>query len=61
MPGLRFDFAGLGASEGKFADTNFSSNVEDLLAATGFLRDKFAAPKLLIGHSLGGTAVLAVR
>lgn len=56
---LRFDFAGLGASEGRFADTNFSSNVEDLIAAAGFLRDKFAAPKLLIGHSLGGTAVLA--
>jgi alpha/beta superfamily hydrolase len=56
---LRFDFAGLGASEGKFADTNFSSNVEDLLAAADFLRARFAAPKLLIGHSLGGTAVLA--
>jgi putative redox protein len=56
---LRFDFAGLGASEGKFADTNFSSNVEDLIAAADFLRSKFAAPKLLIGHSLGGTAVLA--
>lgn len=56
---LRFDFAGLGASEGKFADTNFSSNVEDLIAAADFLRDKFAAPKLLVGHSLGGTAVLA--
>jgi len=56
---LRFDFAGLGASEGKFVDTNFSSNVEDLLAATDFLRTRFAAPTLLIGHSLGGTAVLA--
>jgi uncharacterized protein len=56
---LRFDFAGLGASEGKFADTNFSSNVEDLIAAAGFLREKFAAPRLLIGHSMGGTAVLA--
>lgn len=56
---LRFDFAGLGASEGKFVDTNFSSNVEDLLAATDFLRTRFAAPALLIGHSLGGTAVLA--
>jgi alpha/beta superfamily hydrolase len=56
---LRFDFAGLGASEGKFADTNFSSNVDDLVAAADFLRDQFAAPKLLIGHSLGGTAVLA--
>jgi putative redox protein len=56
---LRFDFAGLGNSQGKFADTNFSSNVEDLLAAADFLRQKFAAPRLLIGHSLGGTAVLA--
>jgi len=56
---LRFDFAGLGASEGKFAETNFSSNVEDLVAAADFLRSAFAAPKLLVGHSLGGTAVLA--
>jgi len=56
---LRFDFAGLGNSAGKFADTNFSSNVEDLVAAADFLRGRFAAPKLLIGHSLGGTAVLA--
>jgi len=56
---LRFDFAGLGASQGDFADTNFSSNVEDLVAAADYLRDKFAAPTLLIGHSLGGAAVLA--
>lgn len=56
---LRFDFAGLGASAGDFADTNFSSNVEDLVTAADFLRSKFAAPKLLIGHSLGGAAVLA--
>jgi uncharacterized protein len=56
---LRFDFAGLGASAGDFADTNFSSNVEDLVTAADFLRAKFAAPKLLIGHSLGGAAVLA--
>jgi putative redox protein len=56
---LRFDFAGLGASAGDFADTNFSSNVEDLVTAADFLRDKFAAPTLLIGHSLGGAAVLA--
>jgi putative redox protein len=56
---LRFDFAGLGASGGDFADTNFSSNVEDLVTAVDFLREKFAAPKLLIGHSLGGAAVLA--
>jgi putative redox protein len=56
---LRFDFAGLGASAGEFGDTNFSSNVEDLIAAAGFLREKFAAPALLVGHSMGGTAVLA--
>jgi alpha/beta superfamily hydrolase len=56
---LRFDFAGLGASAGDFGDTNFSSNVEDLVAAAGFLREKFAAPRLLVGHSMGGTAVLA--
>ena len=56
---LRFDFAGLGASHGDFADTNFSSNVEDLVTAADFLREKFAAPQLLIGHSLGGAAVLA--
>ena len=56
---LRFDFTGIGSSEGEFANTNFSSNVEDLLAAAGFLRDGFSAPELLIGHSLGGSAVLA--
>lgn len=56
---LRFDFAGLGASAGEFGDTNFSSNVDDLVAAAGFLREKFAAPRLLVGHSMGGTAVLA--
>jgi uncharacterized OsmC-like protein/fermentation-respiration switch protein FrsA (DUF1100 family) len=56
---LRFDFTGLGASEGEFANTNFSSNVGDLLAAADWLRTELEAPKLLIGHSLGGTAVLA--
>jgi len=56
---LRFDFTGLGASEGEFANTNFSSNVADLLAAANWLRDNHAAPELLIGHSLGGAAVLA--
>ena len=55
---LRFDFTGLGESEGDFADTNFSSNVEDLVAAADFLRDEYEAPRLLIGHSLGGAAVL---
>lgn len=56
---LRFDFTGLGASAGEFADTNFSSNVDDLVAAADFLRANHAAPQLLIGHSLGGSAVLA--
>src|SRR3954468_3558757 len=56
---LRFDFTGLGGSEGDFSNTNFSSNVADLCAAADFLRQKYAAPKLLIGHSLGGAAVLA--
>jgi len=57
---LRFDFTGLGSSEGEFASTNFSSNVEDLLAAADWLRQNHAAPALLIGHSLGGAAMLAV-
>jgi len=57
---LRFDFTGLGASDGDFANTNFSSNIGDLLAAVDFMRDAFEAPKILIGHSLGGAAVLAV-
>lgn len=56
---LRFDFTGIGASEGEFANTNFSSNVQDLLAAVDYLRKNHAAPSLLIGHSLGGAAVLA--
>jgi len=55
---LRFDFTGLGQSEGEFADTNFSSNVDDLLAAARFLDQAYEAPAILIGHSLGGTAVL---
>lgn len=55
---LRFDFTGLGDSEGEFANTNFSSNVEDLLAAAAYLEEHYAAPKLLVGHSLGGAAVL---
>lgn len=55
---LRFDFTGLGESEGDFADTNFTSNVDDLLAAADFLRREHRAPELLIGHSLGGAAVL---
>ncbi len=56
---LRFDFTGLGASSGDFASTNFSSNVEDLVAAADYLRQHYRAPSVLIGHSLGGTAVLS--
>ena len=55
---LRFDFTGLGSSDGDFANTNFSSNVDDLVAAAAHLREHFAAPSLLVGHSLGGAAVL---
>jgi len=56
---LRFDFTGLGHSEGDFANETFSSNVEDLVAAADHLRATLEAPKILIGHSLGGAAVLA--
>lgn len=55
---LRFDFTGLGASEGEFANTNFSSNVGDLVRAADFLRQNYQAPGILVGHSLGGAAVL---
>lgn len=56
---LRFDFTGLGMSEGDFANTNFSSNVADLVAAADYLRAEHEAPRILVGHSLGGAAVLA--
>lgn len=56
---LRFDFTGLGASEGEFANSTFSSNVDDLVRAADHLRDTYQAPALLIGHSLGGAAMLA--
>lgn len=56
---LRFDFTGLGESAGDFADTNFTSNLEDLLAAAAWLREHHEAPRLLVGHSLGGSAVIA--
>jgi putative redox protein len=56
---LRFDFTGLGESEGEFAATTFSSEVSDLVAAARFLEQEYEAPRLLIGHSLGGTAALA--
>lgn len=55
---LRFDFTGLGESEGEFSDTNFSSNVDDIVAAAEFLSKNHEAPKILIGHSWGGAAVL---
>src|SRR6185437_12326963 len=56
---LRFDFTGLGGSEGEFANTHFSSSVDDLVAAADHLRKTYGAPAILIGHSLGGAAVLA--
>src|SRR6184192_4670322 len=56
---LRFDFTGLGASEGEFANSTFSSNVADLVRAANHLRETRGAPALLIGHSLGGAAILA--
>ena len=56
---LRFDFTGLGSSEGEFANTNFSSNVEDLVRAAAWVRDSHEPPRLLVGHSLGGAAILA--
>ena len=55
---LRFDFTGLGKSEGEFANTNFSSNVADLIAAADYMRAELEAPHILIGHSLGGSAVI---
>ena len=57
---LRFDFTGLGESEGDFADTNFSSNVADLEAAGAYLAEHYQPPTLLVGHSLGGAAVIHV-
>jgi alpha/beta superfamily hydrolase len=55
---MRFDFTGLGESEGDFADTTFTSNIEDLVAAAEFMQSRYEAPAILIGHSLGGAAVL---
>lgn len=55
---LRFDFTGLGESEGDFADTNFSGNIEDLVEAARYLEQNYQAPSILIGHSLGGTATI---
>jgi putative redox protein len=56
---LRFDFTGLGSSDGEFSNSNFTSNVDDLVAAADMLRHRYRAPRLMIGHSLGGAAVLA--
>ncbi len=56
---LRFDFTGLGKSDGEFSETNFSSNIEDLLAAAQFLREEYAPPQIIIGHSLGGAAAIS--
>lgn len=55
---LRFDFTGVGESEGVFADSNFSSNVQDLAAAHSFLTSTYEAPQFAIGHSLGGAALI---
>lgn len=55
---LRFDFTGLGGSDGDFENTNFSSNVQDLVAAASYLRERVGPPRILVGHSLGGAAVL---
>lgn len=55
---VRFDFTGLGRSEGEFAESHFSANVEDLTSVSNHLREHYKAPSLLVGHSLGGAAVL---
>ncbi len=55
---LRFDFTGLGDSGGDFADTNFSTNLSDIFAAADFLTERYQPPKILVGHSLGGAAVI---
>ena len=55
---VRFDFTGLGRSEGEFAESHFSANVEDLMAVSDFLKAHYQSPSLLVGHSLGGAAVL---
>lgn len=57
---LRFDFRGLGGSKGAFADSNFLTNLDDIRAAVAFMTKEIAAPQLLIGHSLGGAAMMAI-
>lgn len=56
---LRFDFTGLGESEGEFTETTFSSNISDLILAYEFLETNYKSPDIIIGHSLGGAAVLS--
>lgn len=56
---FRFDYTGLGASGGDFASTNFTSNVNDLIAAANYMKEHYRAPQILVGHSLGGTAAIA--
>ena len=56
---LRFDFTGLGNSEGDFANTNFTTMVDDVIAAANYLSDQYESPSYLLGHSMGGTAALA--
>lgn len=55
---LRFDFTGLGESEGEFSDTNLTSNIDDVMSAVQFLETEYAAPQILIGHSFGGIAMI---
>lgn len=55
---MRFDFTGLGKSEGRFEDTNFTTNIEDLIAAANYLEAHYKAPQIIVGHSLGGAAAI---
>ncbi|MCO4755718.1 MAG: alpha/beta fold hydrolase, partial [Bacteriovoracaceae bacterium] len=56
---VRFDFTGLGKSEGEFAESHFSANVGDLIAVSNFMNNNYKAPALLVGHSLGGASVIS--
>lgn len=58
---FRFDFTGLGGSGGEFSETNFSSNIADLICAANVMRERYRAPSVLLGHSLGGTACIAAK
>ena len=55
---MRFDFSGLGKSEGKFEDSNFSTNIDDLISAATYLKENYDSPKIIVGHSLGGAAAI---